>query len=51
MLLAIAVIVVLLWLAGFTLFHVGALINLLLIVAIIALVMHFLGMGSRRRIF
>jgi hypothetical protein len=45
---ALAVILVLAWLLGFTVFHVaGGLIHLLLILAIISIVWHFIG-GNRR---
>ena len=43
MLLTIAVILVILWLLGFTVFHVaGALIHLVLVIAVIVFVLHFL---------
>ena len=43
-----AVILVLAWLLGFTVFHVaGGLIHLLLILALISIVWHFIG-GNRR---
>jgi hypothetical protein len=45
---ALAVILVLAWLLGFTVFHVtGGLIHLLLILAIISIVWHFIG-GNRK---
>ena len=44
MFLILAVVLVLLWLGGFTLFHVsGLLIHLLLIFAVISVIMHFIG--------
>lgn len=43
MLLLIAIILVVLWLLGFTVFHVaGSLIHLVLVIAVVALVVHFL---------
>jgi bacteriorhodopsin len=48
MFLILAVVLVVLWLGGFTLFHVtGFLIHLLLIFAVISLIMHFVGGGRR----
>lgn len=48
MFVTLAVILVLAWLLGFTVFHVaGGLIHLLLILAIISIVWHFIG-GNRR---
>jgi Family of unknown function (DUF5670) len=48
MFLILAVVLVVLWLGGFTLFHVtGFLIHLLLIFAVISLIMHFIGGGRR----
>ncbi len=48
MFLILAVVLVVLWLGGFTLFHVSNfLIHLLLIFAVISIVMHFVT-GSRR---
>jgi hypothetical protein len=48
MFLILAVVLVLLWLGGFTLFHVtGFLIHLLLIFAVISLIMHFVSGGRR----
>jgi hypothetical protein len=46
----IGVVLLVLWLLGFLLFKkvVGGLIHLLLIIAIIAIAVHFLGMGSAR---
>ena len=47
MFLILAVVLVVLWLGGFTLFHVSSfLIHLLLIFAVISIVMHFVS-GSR----
>jgi hypothetical protein len=47
MFLILAVVLVVLWLGGFTLFHVtGWLIHLLLIFAVISIIMHFVT-GSR----
>ncbi len=48
MLLALGIVLALLWIGGFALFHVGAIIHLLLVLAIISLVMHFLGIGTTR---
>lgn len=48
MYLGIFAVLVIMWLLGFTMFHVaGGLIHLLLIVAVISLVMHFVGGGRR----
>lgn len=48
MFLILAVVLVVLWLAGFTLFHVtGLLIHLLLIFAVISIIMHFVTAGRR----
>ncbi len=48
MFLILAVVLVVLWLGGFTLFHVsGFLIHLLLIFAVIAIIMHFVTAGRR----
>jgi hypothetical protein len=46
----IGVVLLVLWLLGFLLFKkvVGGLIHLLLIIAIIAIAVHFLGMGGAR---
>lgn len=44
MFLILAVVLVVLWLGGFTLFHVSSLlIHLLLIFAVISIIMHFVG--------
>ncbi len=44
MFLILAVVLVVLWLGGFTLFHVaGWFIHLLLIFAVISIIMHFIG--------
>jgi multisubunit Na+/H+ antiporter MnhG subunit len=44
MFLILAVVLVLLWLGGFTLFHVSSfLIHILLILAVISIIMHFIG--------
>jgi Family of unknown function (DUF5670) len=44
MFLILAVVLVLLWIGGFTLFHVSSLlIHLLLIFAVISVIMHFVG--------
>ena len=44
MFLILAVVLVILWIGGFTIFHVsGFLIHLLLIFAVISLIMHFIG--------
>jgi Family of unknown function (DUF5670) len=49
MLLAIAAVLAVLWLLGLVAFHVTAFaIHVLLIVALVALVLHFVGAGSRR---
>lgn len=48
MFLILAVVLVVLWLGGFTLMHVsGLLIHLLLVFAVIAIILHFVT-GSRR---
>jgi hypothetical protein len=48
MFLILALVLVLLWLGGFTLFHVsGFLIHILLIFAVISIVMHFISGGRR----
>ena len=48
--LIIAILLAVLWLGGFVMFHVaGALIHLLLLFAIISLVLHFV-MGTRRTV-
>jgi hypothetical protein len=48
MILTIVAILVLLWLLGFTVFHVGALIHLLLIVALVVFIWdHTVGRRSR----
>lgn len=48
MFLVLAVVLVLLWIGGFTIFHVtGFLIHLLLIFAIISVIFHFIGGGRR----
>ncbi len=48
MFLILAVVLVLLWLGGFTLFHVSSfLIHLLLIFAVISIIMHFVTAGRR----
>ena len=44
MFLILAVVLVLLWIGGFTLFHVSSLlIHLLLVFAVISIIMHFIG--------
>jgi hypothetical protein len=44
MFLILAVVLVILWIGGFTVFHVsGFLIHLLLIFAVISVIMHFIG--------
>ncbi len=44
MFLILAVVLVILWIGGFTIFHVsGFLIHLLLIFAVISVIMHFIG--------
>jgi uncharacterized membrane protein len=48
MLLTIIVILVLLWLLGFTVFHLGAVIHLLLVVALVVFVWNLLT-GNRTR--
>ena len=48
MLLILAIILALFWLGGFALFHVGAIIHFLLVLALIVLVLHFLGIGTTR---
>ncbi len=48
MFLILAVVLVVLWLGGFTLFHVSSfLIHLLLIFAVISIIMHFVTGGRR----
>jgi len=48
MFLILAVVLVVLWLGGFTLFHVSSLlIHLLLIFAVISIIMHFVSGGRR----
>jgi hypothetical protein len=48
MFLVLAIILVLLWVGGFTLMHVSSLfIHLLLLFAVISLIMHFVGGGRR----
>ncbi len=48
MFLILAIVLVLLWLGGFVMFHVsGFLIHILLIFAVISLVMHFVSRGRR----
>jgi hypothetical protein len=48
MFLILAIVLVLLWLGGFFMFHVsGFLIHILLIFAVISLVMHFVSGGRR----
>ena len=48
MFLILALVLVVLWLGGFTLFHVsGFLIHILLIFAVISIVMHFISGGRR----
>ena len=50
MFLIIAVILLLLWLAGFTLTAVGGLIHILLVLAVISILWHFFFGRSRRSI-
>jgi len=48
MFLILAVVLVVLWLGGFTLFHVSSfLIHILLIFAVISIILHFVGGGRR----
>jgi hypothetical protein len=48
MLLAIAAILLVLWLLGFLAFHLGAFIHILIVIAVIVLVLHFVrGRGAR----
>jgi hypothetical protein len=48
MLLAIAAILLVLWLLGFLAFHLGAFIHILIVIAIVILVLHFVrGRGAR----
>jgi Family of unknown function (DUF5670) len=48
MLLALAIILILLWVGGFVLFHLAAFfLHILLIVAAVALILHLLGVGRR----
>ncbi len=42
MLLTIAIIILILWLLGFTVLHVGSIIHLLLVIGLIVLVVHFI---------
>jgi Family of unknown function (DUF5670) len=49
MLLAIAAILLLLWLLGFLAFHLGAFIHILIVVAVVILVLHFVR-GRRARV-
>jgi hypothetical protein len=50
MLLALAVVLAVLWLLGFTAFHVTSFaIHLLIIAAVIAAIVHFISWGSGRR--
>jgi hypothetical protein len=43
MLLTIAIIILILWLLGFTVLHLGSLIHILLIIGIIVLIWHFVA--------
>jgi uncharacterized protein DUF5670 len=48
MLLAIAAVLLVLWLLGFLAFHLGALIHILIVAAVVVLVLHFVrGRGAR----
>ena len=48
MLLAVAAILLVLWLLGFLAFHLGAFIHILIVIAVIVLVLHFVrGRGAR----
>ena len=47
-LLAIAAILLVLWLLGFLAFHLGAFIHILIVVAIVVLVLHFIHRGGAR---
>ena len=48
MLLAIAAILLVLWLLGFLAFHLGAFIHILIVVAVVVVVLHFVrGRGAR----
>ena len=51
MLLILAIILALLWIGGFTIFHVSsALIHLLILAAIVAVIAHFVTYRSRRTV-
>lgn len=48
MLLAIAAVLLVLWLLGFLAFHLGTFIHILIVIAIVVLVLHFVrGRGAR----
>jgi len=48
MLLAIAAILLVLWLLGFLAFHLGAFIHIVIVIAVVVLVLHFVrGRGAR----
>lgn len=46
--LVLALMLAILWIGGFVVFHLGAIVHLLLVLAIIVLVLHLLGIGTRR---
>ncbi len=48
MLLLIAVILIVLWLFGFLAFHMGPLVDILLVGAVVVVIWHFIGRGVRR---
>lgn len=48
MLVTIALIILLLWLLGFSIHVAGAFIHLLLVIGLVLLVIHFLGLGRER---
>jgi Family of unknown function (DUF5670) len=46
--LALAIILILLWVGGFVLFHIAAFfVHILLVIAVVALILHLLGGGRR----
>ena len=48
MLLAVAAVLLVLWLLGFLAFHLGAFIHILIVIAIVVLILHFVrGRGAR----
>lgn len=49
MLLAVAAILLVLWLLGFLAFHLGAFIHILIVIAVVVLVLHFVR-GRRARV-